>query len=65
MANRPSFIEVQKSLAGVNYPADRDALVKHAQDHGADGSTLEALKSIPDREYDGPNAVSKEVSQAS
>jgi hypothetical protein len=65
MANQPSFIEVQKSLSGMDYPARRDDLVRHAEQHGADDSVLDKLRSIPDREYDGPNGVSKEISNVS
>jgi hypothetical protein len=39
-------------------------LVEHAKKNGADEGILEALGKIPDREYDGPNAVSKEVTEA-
>jgi uncharacterized protein DUF2795 len=60
MAN-PSFIEVQKFLAGIDYPADRDELVEHAQENGAPDEIVEALQSIADRSYDGPNAVSEQV----
>jgi hypothetical protein len=61
MADKPSFIEVQKCLSGMHYPASRDQLVEHARSHGADKTILNALEKIPDREYDGPNGVSKEV----
>ncbi|MFL6073626.1 MAG: DUF2795 domain-containing protein [Mycobacteriales bacterium] len=56
-----SFIEVQKCLSGVDYPASRDDLVKHAKGQGADDKLLDILRRIPDRRYDGPNAVSSEV----
>jgi hypothetical protein len=60
MAN-PTFIEVQKYLGGVDYPADRDTLVDHAQQQGAPGEVVDALRSIDDRTYDGPNAISEQV----
>jgi hypothetical protein len=44
MADNPSFIEVQKCLAGMDYPASRDDLVNHAREHGADEPMLEALR---------------------
>ena len=55
------FIEVQKSLGGVNYPATKDELVEHAKNKGASKDVLEALQSMPDGEYDGPNKVSSAV----
>jgi hypothetical protein len=65
MADHPSFIEVQKSLSGMNYPASRDQLVEHAKKSGADDSIVRALGKIPDREYEGPSGVSKEVANVS
>ena len=57
------FIEVQKALGGISYPATRDQLVKHAQGKKAGKDILDVLQNIPDREYDGPNEVSKAVAQ--
>ena len=62
MADQPNPIQMQKFLAGVDYPARKDELVSHAQSHGADEKVLDLLKRMPDREYDGPNAVSKAFS---
>jgi hypothetical protein len=45
----------------MDYPATRDDLVRRAEDNGADGDVVEALRQIPDREYDGPSGVSAEV----
>jgi hypothetical protein len=64
MANAPNPIELQKCLKGVDYPADKAHLVQAARDHGADSGMIKALEGIPDREYDGPNAVSKAVTSA-
>lgn len=57
-------IQVQKYLSGVDYPCDRDGIVSAAKDNGAGENVLDALESMPDRTYDGPNAVSKAVSSA-
>ncbi|MHA6794346.1 DUF2795 domain-containing protein [Pseudonocardia bannensis] len=54
-------IQLQKFLRGMDYPARRDELVRHAEQQGADQQVLDALRRIPDREYDGPNAVSAAV----
>ncbi|QRP49702.1 DUF2795 domain-containing protein [Amycolatopsis sp. FDAARGOS 1241] len=54
-------IEVQKYLAGVDYPARRDELVTAAKDNGADERTLELLKWTFDRDYEGPSRVGKEI----
>lgn len=57
-------IQLQKHLKGAQYPLGRDDLVSLAQGNGADENALEALRAIPDRQYDGPNAVSHELSEA-
>lgn len=57
----PNPVQLQKFLGGVDYPVRRDQLVAHAKQKGADPPVLDALDRIPDREYDGPNAVSAAV----
>jgi hypothetical protein len=57
------FIKVQKFLSGMDYPASKQQLIDHARSKKADKDVLEALESLPDREYDGPNAVSKAIAQ--
>jgi hypothetical protein len=41
---------------------DRDGILSTAKNNGADKDVLDALEAIPDRTYDGPNAVSQAVS---
>ncbi len=62
MSDSPNPIAIQKFLGGIDYPASRAQLVSKAEDSGADEPVLEALRNMPDREYNGPNAVSKAVS---
>ena len=57
-------IQMQKSLAGVEYPCGRDDLVEHARANGADDAVLDGLGAIEDRQYDGPNAVSQAFTAA-
>lgn len=64
MAN-PNPIEIQKYLSGIDYPASKDDIVATAEREGATGDALDALKNIPDGEYDAPTAVSSAVSDAS
>jgi hypothetical protein len=63
MANKTNPIELQKHLSGIDYPATKDTLVSTARDQGAGHDLLDALKKIPDRQYDGPNAVSQAVAK--
>jgi hypothetical protein len=63
--SKPNPIQMQKFLGGIDYPASRDELVEHARTSGADKEVLENLKKMPDRNFDGPNAVSQAYSQQS
>ncbi len=57
-------IELQKSLKGVAYPADRDALVSAAKSNSADEWVLSALGAIADGDYDTPAAVNHALKEA-
>jgi len=59
------FIKVQKSLSGMDYPASKQDLIEHARKQNADRDVIEALESIPDREYEGPSGVSSAVAKSS
>jgi hypothetical protein len=56
-----SPIDIQKALSGIDYPASKDDIVKHAESHGGDQEVLDALRNIDDREYEGPSGVSSAV----
>ena len=56
-----SPIDIQKALGGMDYPATKEQIVKHAQDNGGGKDVVEALQGIEDREYDGPSGVSAAV----
>jgi hypothetical protein len=60
---QPEFIEVQKALGGMKYPASKDQLLEHARGKNASRDILDALQGIPDQQYDGPNEVSKAVAK--
>jgi hypothetical protein len=64
VADNPNPIQMQKFLSGVDYPASKDDLVRHAEQQGADSDVLNNLRKMPNREYNGPNAVSQEFSQS-
>ena len=50
-------IEVQKHLAGVDYPASKDEVVAAAESNGAPQEVIEDLQAMNGEEFDGPNAV--------
>jgi hypothetical protein len=55
--------EVEKSLKGVNYPAKKQDLIKHAQQQGANQDVMEVLKEMRDTEFNSPIDVSKAVGE--
>jgi hypothetical protein len=56
-----SPIDIQKALGGMDYPATKEEIIKHAQQNGGNDDVIKALKGIEDREYEGPSGVSKSV----
>lgn len=60
---QPSAIHVQKFLGGLDYPVDKQSLIDMAEQNGADKETVAALEKIPEREYENPVEVSREVSK--
>ncbi|MBY4898560.1 DUF2795 domain-containing protein [Cupriavidus sp. AU9028] len=57
----PSPIDVQKSLKGLDFPASKDDIVSKARDGGASEDILAELEQIPEREYETPADISKEL----
>lgn len=59
MAVNPA--QIQKFLGGMNYPASRDDLIKHAKSKGADDNMISTLNSLPDESYESAADVSKAI----
>ncbi|CAM2196526.1 DUF2795 domain-containing protein [Paraburkholderia kururiensis] len=60
---RPSPIAVQKALGGIDYPTTREKLVETARHHGAGQDVMDLISRLPDRNYDSPASVSKEIAR--
>jgi hypothetical protein len=54
-------IQLQKYLKGVDYPASKQDLIKHAEQQGADENVRSALEQLPDESYQTPADVSKGI----
>ncbi|RAY11488.1 DUF2795 domain-containing protein [Actinomadura craniellae] len=65
MAKQAEFIDIQRYLAGMDYPATKDQIIRHARSKGAKGEVLNALQRLAEGEYDSPASVSKAVAQPS
>ncbi|MBU7586493.1 MAG: DUF2795 domain-containing protein [Nostoc sp. TH1S01] len=57
-------VEIQKHLKGIDYPASKEELVKHAQKQGADRKVLSLLEKLPDdEEFGNPTDVNKAIGE--
>ena len=56
-------IELQKHLKGLDYPAQKEDIVKTAQGHGADDEMIDILSKLSDQEFETPAAISKAVGE--
>jgi hypothetical protein len=54
-------IQLQKHLKGMDYPASKEELIQHAQQHGADENAMSVLQQLPEQEYQTPTDVSEAV----
>jgi hypothetical protein len=57
----PNPIQIQKYLSGIDYPTDKQNLLKHAEKEGADDKVMDALRQLPEKSYNSPVAVSHEI----
>ena len=56
-------IELQKSLKGVDYPASKEDLVRHVQEHDGNEDVRQAIENVPDEEFQTPADVSQAVAK--
>ncbi|HEX6506815.1 MAG TPA: DUF2795 domain-containing protein [Chloroflexota bacterium] len=58
-----NLIQLQKYLKGVDYPASKQDLLKHAQQNGADNNVRSTLEKLPDESFETPADVSQAVAK--
>ncbi|MBE9036481.1 DUF2795 domain-containing protein [aff. Roholtiella sp. LEGE 12411] len=57
-------VAIQKHLKGVDYPANKQALIKHAKKQGADQAILSLLEQLPEEdEYESPTDLNKAIGE--
>ena len=44
--------EITKMLKGIDFPAEKEDLVEHARDNGADPEIVEMLQEMPEEEFE-------------
>lgn len=52
-------IQVQKFLSGIDYPVDKNTLLNHAKQAGADDNVQQALQQMTAQKFNSPNDVSE------
>ncbi|MBE8985995.1 DUF2795 domain-containing protein [Nostoc sp. LEGE 12450] len=57
-------VEMQKHLKGVDYPAGKKDLIKHAKKQGADKEIISLLEKLPDdEEFNSPADLNKTIGE--
>lgn len=54
-------VQVQKFLKGVDYPTDKDDLVRTAKDQGADENVINTLQNMQMEDFNSPNDVTEAI----
>lgn len=52
-------IELQKALKGVDYPANREDLIKAVEGNGASDEIRNAVDQLPDKSFEKPTDVTE------
>ena len=52
---------IQKFLGGLRYPARKSQVLERARQRGADEDVMAALRRLPDRAWDSPISLSRDV----
>ncbi len=62
--DRASAAEIQKALKGMDYPAKKEDLLKHAKGQNAPKDVISVLNRMPEQEYNSAVDVSKALHEA-
>jgi len=60
---RANPIEVEKSLKGIDFPAKKQDLLKHAQQQGANQDVLETIENLPEEDFNNAADVAKAIGE--
>jgi predicted transcriptional regulator len=51
--------QVEKSLKGTHFPAEKQDLIQKAKENNANQDVLEVLENMPDKQFNSPVDISK------
>ncbi len=54
-------VQVQKFLKGIDYPCSKQDLLKTAKNESADQRVMDILNQLPNKQYQKPTDVTKEI----
>lgn len=60
---RANPVEVEKRLKGIDFPAKKQDLLKHAQQQGANQEVLETIENLPEEEFHNAADVAKAIGE--
>lgn len=52
---------IQQYLGGLNYPASKEQMIRHAQGQSAPQEVIDMLNELPDQGYSSPVEVVKQI----
>ncbi|AVT30425.1 MULTISPECIES: DUF2795 domain-containing protein [unclassified Plantactinospora] len=62
---RANAMQLQESLAGLDYPVSKEDLVRWAQETGVDTQTLKLLQSLPAEQFQTPADIGDAIIELS
>lgn len=62
--SNPTSPDMEKSLAGVDYPVDKRQVIEYARKQEASQEVISALENIPEREYSDAQDLMSELPKA-
>jgi len=60
---RVNPVEVEKSLKGIDYPAKKEDMIKHAQQHGANQEVIETIRDLPKEDFQNAADVTRAIGE--
>ncbi|HML04642.1 MAG TPA: DUF2795 domain-containing protein [Methanobacterium sp.] len=51
--------EIEKSLKGINFPANKQELLQQAKKNNASGNVVRAIQNLPENKFNSPTDVAK------
>jgi hypothetical protein len=52
-------IEIEKSIKGIDFPADKQAIIDKAEENGAEQEEIDVLRNLPEGEYNNPTEITE------